>query len=159
MPASTTAKQTARSSGAYANVERMLGAKNMHIDTPIDLHERITEGFPRRTLVHVVEGLRFITPGESLKALNMSARTWHRMKSDRQNPMPLDADQSSRVWNLAEVLSKAEEVLGDREEAEHWLAAPAIGLSSRRPIDLMASPQGAELVKTLLNQMAYGVYA
>jgi putative toxin-antitoxin system antitoxin component (TIGR02293 family) len=57
------------------------------------------------------------------------------------------------------VLTKATEVLGGKEEAEQWLAAPAIGLDSRRPIDLMATPQGAEMVKTLLDQMAYGVYA
>lgn len=68
-------------------------------------------------------------------------------------------DQSARVWNLAEVLAKADEVLGSREDAEHWLAAPAIGLDARRPIDLMDTPQGAELVKTLLDRMAHGVYA
>ncbi len=59
---------------------------------------------------------------------------------------------------MAEILAKAEEVLGSREEAEHWLARPALGLDSRRPTDLMASPQGADLVKTLLEQMEYGVY-
>ena len=45
-----------------------------------------------------------------------------------------------------------------RDDAERWLDSPAIGLNSRRPIELMASPQGAELVRTLLDQMAYGVY-
>jgi uncharacterized protein (DUF2384 family) len=34
-----------------------------------------------------------------------------------------------------------------------------MGLDSRKPIDLMASQQGAELVKTLLARMAHGVYA
>ena len=58
-----------------------------------------------------------------------------------------------------EVLSKAEDVLGSRADAEQWLAARAIGLNSRRPIELLATPQGAELVKTLLDQMAHGVYA
>lgn len=60
---------------------------------------------------------------------------------------------------MAEILAKAEQVLGTREEAEQWLSRPALGLDSRRPIDLMATAQGAELVKTLLEQMEYGVYA
>jgi putative toxin-antitoxin system antitoxin component (TIGR02293 family) len=143
----------------YAHVERVLGAKSWHIESPIELHERIVKGFPRRTMVHLVEGLSIIKPDEGLRALDVSSRTWHRIKAGKQSPAPLDANQSARVWSLAEVLAKAEEVLGAREDAEQWLATPAVGLNSRRPIDLMATPQGAELVRTLLDRMAYGVYA
>lgn len=144
----------------YARVERLLGKKPMHIETPIDLHKRIVEGFPRSTMIELVEGFRVVLLKESFKALNVSSRTWQRIKSETDKKLsPLDADQSARVWNLAEVLAKAEEVMGSREDAEQWLASPAIGLDSMRPIDLMETPQGAELVKTLLEQMAYGVYA
>lgn len=140
----------------FAAVEKVLG-KKMKLSTAIDVHERIEAGFPRILMVHLVEGLSILKIDESFRALNVSARTWHRIKADPG--ARLDKDQSSRVWSLAEVLAKAQEVLGSREDAEHWLAAPAIGLNARRPIDLMATPQGAELVKTLLDQMAHGVYA
>lgn len=142
----------------FARVEHVLGAQPLHIANQIDLHERIAEGLPRQTMVHLVEGLQLLRTDEGLKALNVSARTWHRIKAEQQGAA-LDANQSARVWSLAEVLAKAEEVLGDREDAERWMATPAIGLNSRRPIDLMATPPGAELVKTLLDQMAHGVYA
>lgn len=145
--------------GAYARVESLLGPKSLHIGNPIELHERIAEGLPRRTMVYLIENLTILTLAESFKALNLSSRTWHRIKADKKQSAPLNADQSARVWNLAEVLTKAEEVFGDREDGEQWLATPAIGLNSRRPIDLLATPQGAELVRTLLDQMAYGVYA
>jgi putative toxin-antitoxin system antitoxin component (TIGR02293 family) len=140
----------------FESVERVLGRK-LRLSSPIDVHERIEEGFPRTLMIHLVDGLSILKPDESLHALNVSARTWHRIKADPG--ARLDKDQSSRVWNLAEVLAKAEEVLGSREDAEQWLASPAIGLNSHRPIDLMGTPQGAELVKTLLDQMAHGVYA
>jgi len=143
----------------YARVERLLGPKSLRIRNPIELHERIEEGFPRWTMVHLLDGLISLRLQESFKALNVSPRTWHRIKAGKNRSQPLDADQSARVWNLAEVLTKAVEVFGDRKDAEQWLAAPAIGLNSRRSIDLLATPQGAELVKTLLDQMAYGVYA
>jgi putative toxin-antitoxin system antitoxin component (TIGR02293 family) len=55
--------------------------------------------------------------------------------------------------------SGAIDVLGSKDAAEHWLAAPAIGLDQRQPIDLLQSSEGAELVKTLLTRMDYGVYA
>lgn len=151
-------KPPARTS-PYARVESLLGPKSLRVENPIELHERIAEGLPRRTMVYLIENLTILTLAESFKALNLSSRTWHRIKSEKQQSAPLDADQSARVWNLAEVLSKAEDSLGDRADAERWLVTPAIGLNSRRPIDLMATSQGAELVKTLLDQMAYGVYA
>lgn len=155
-----TTTQTIKTQAAatYARVQRALGTKPMRINSPIELHERIVEGFPRHTMVYLVEGFSVLKHDESFKALNVSSRTWHRIKAE-QKAAPLDANQSARVWSLAEVLTKATEVLGGKEEAEQWLAAPAIGLDSRRPIDLMATPQGAEMVRTLLDQMAYGVYA
>lgn len=143
----------------YARVERRLGADSLHIENPMDLHERLEKGLPRRTMVRLIESLTVLKLAESFRALNVSPRTWHRIKAEPRASARLDADQSARVWNLAEVLTKAEEVLGSREDAEQWMADPAIGLSSRRPIDLLATAHGAELVKTLLDQMAHGVYA
>ena len=146
------------STGPYARVERLLGPELLHIENPIELHERIAAGLPRRTMVYLIDGMTILTLAEIFGALNMSSRTWHRIKADKLRSAPLNADQSARVWNLAEVLAMAEEVVGSREDAEAWLATRAIGLNSRRPIDLLATPQGAELVKTLLERIAHGVY-
>jgi putative toxin-antitoxin system antitoxin component (TIGR02293 family) len=49
-------------------------------------------------------------------------------------------------------------VLGSQQEAEQWLERPAIGLDRRRPIDLLATPAGVELVETFLERLEYGVY-
>lgn len=147
-------------SNPYVRIERVLGETDLHIETPIDLHERIASGLPRQTAVHLLNGLSTLKLDEGVRALGLSMRTWHRIKSDTREDASqrLDADQSARVWNLAEVLTKAEEVFGTREAAEQWMGRPAIGLDSRRPIELMTTAQGAELVKTLLDQMEYGVY-
>ena len=143
----------------FSRVAKLLGSR-LRIQSPIDLHEQIMEGLPRSTAVYLAASLHEIKPDETIRVLNISQRTWHRIKAEKSElAKPLDVDQSSRVWNMAEILATAEDVLGSREEAEQWLTRPAIGLNSRRPIDLMASPQGAELVKTLLTQMEYGVYA
>lgn len=143
----------------FARIAEILGFKR-RIRSPIELHEQIIVGLPRSAAVHLASNLREIKPDEAIRALNISQRTWHRIKAERDGlSKPLDVDQSSRVWNMAEILALAEDVLGSREEAEQWLTRPAIGLDSRRPIDLMATPQGAGLVKTLLTQLEYGVYA
>jgi uncharacterized protein (DUF2384 family) len=86
-------------------------------------------------------------------------RSGQRIKTQKNELSKLlDVDQSDRLWGMAEVLSKAEELMGSREEAEQWLIRPPLALDSRGPIDLMATRQGAELVKTLLNQLGHGVY-
>ena len=71
----------------------------------------------------------------------------------------LSLEQSGRMWQFAEILAKATSVLGSQEEAEQWLERPAIGLDKRRPIDLLATPAGVEMVEDFLERLAYGVYA
>lgn len=155
----TTAKP-ARGGDPFARVSNVLGLRSLRIRSAIELHERIVEGLPRSAAVSLVTGMSRIKLDESMRVLNISSRTWHRMKAGTSDlDKPLDVDQSARVWSMAEILAKAQAVLGTREEAELWLSRPAIGLDSRRPIDLMATPQGAGLVKTLLEQMEHGVYA
>lgn len=138
-------------------VGRALGLYPRAVRSRVELHERIAEGFPRRAALHFVSDLEQIPLEESLHALNVSRRSWQRFKIEPGKL--LDVDQSSRVWNMAEILTRAESVLGSREEAESWMLRAAIGLDGRRPIDLMSTPQGADLVRTLLERMEFGVYA
>jgi putative toxin-antitoxin system antitoxin component (TIGR02293 family) len=56
------------------------------------------------------------------------------------------------------ILAKATEMFGSQQEAEQWLERPAIGLNRRRPIDLLATPAGVELVEDFLKRLEYGVY-
>jgi len=71
----------------------------------------------------------------------------------------LDQNASDRAIRLASVTEQAIEVLDSQEAAERWLSTPAMALDRRRPIDLLQSSEGTELVKTLLTRMDYGVYA
>ena len=59
---------------------------------------------------------------------------------------------------IAEILAKATGVFGDPDDAERWLERPAIGLNQRRPIDLLATPAGTQMVEDLLDRMKYGIY-
>lgn len=71
----------------------------------------------------------------------------------------LTVDQGARLWKFGEVLAKAQEVLGSEDEAIQWLKSPAIGLDQRKPIELLTTTAGAEMVETLLQRMEYGVYS
>jgi putative toxin-antitoxin system antitoxin component (TIGR02293 family) len=127
------------------------------ITSTLDAHELLLDGLPGSALTHFVSHLLFIQTDSLEKAFGMSLRTFQRRK-DAPNK-PLSQEQSGRTWKFAEILAKATDVFGSQEEAERWLERPAIGLDQRRPIDLLATPAGIELVEQYLTRLAYGVYA
>lgn len=124
---------------------------------PFDAHEMLLRGLPGRSLTHLIDSLVVIRRTASLeKAVGMSLRTFQRRKDAPAKP--LSPEQSGRTWKFAEILAKATEVFGSQEEAEQWLERPAIGLDRQRPIDLLATPAGVEMVEDFLHRLEYGVY-
>lgn len=86
----------------------------------------------------------------------MSLRTFQRRKKEAS--AKLSREQSGRAWKFAEILGTATEIFGSQEEAEQFLENPAIGLDQNRPIDLLATPAGVELVEAHLERIRFGVY-
>lgn len=147
--------------GTLHKVTELLGGVRLlsrHVTSRLDAHELLLRGLPPSALDHLVRQLVFIQKTDSLeKAVGMSLRTYQRRKDAPAKP--LSQEQSGRAWKFAEILSRATDVLGSQAEAEQWLERPAIGLDQRRPIDLLATPAGVELVEDYLTRLEYGVYA
>lgn len=121
-------------------------------------HDAVMKGVSGRALTRIWESTRGTLPTDAiLKAIGVSARTAHRIKTDPDKP--LDARTTDGIYRLESVRAMAEEVLGSTEAANEWLNTEAIGLEFRKPIDLVSTSPGAEAVKTLLQRMRYGVYA
>lgn len=135
------------------------GTFKRRLTTTLDAHEVILSGFPGKALVRLSENVAIIRRADTFeKALGLSLRTFQRHKKDGV-ARRLNQEQSGRAWKFAEILEKATDVFGSREEAEQFLERPAIGLDQKRPIDLLATPAGVELVETHLERIKYGVYA
>ena len=125
---------------------------------PLDVHDAIEAGLPGAALHHLVDKLTVLEQDAALeRAMGMSRRTLQRSKTAPERP--LSSEQSGKAWKFAEVLALATDVLGSQDAAERWLSEPAIGLNQRRPIDLLQTPAGTELVETLLRRIDFGVYA
>jgi putative toxin-antitoxin system antitoxin component (TIGR02293 family) len=86
----------------------------------------------------------------------MSLRTFQRRKESASKP--LNKGQSGRAWKFAIILSEATEIFGSQAEAENWMASPASGLNQPRPMDLLATAAGVEIVEEFLERLEYGVY-
>lgn len=135
------------------------GAKVLRhpLRNPLDAHEMLLQGLPGEALSHLFENFVVLRKPASLeKAVGMSLRTFQRRKDVPKKP--LSPEQSGRAWKFAEILAKATAVLGSQEEAEKWLERSAIGLNQRRPIDLLSTPAGVEMVEDFLTRLEYGVY-
>ena len=116
-----------------------------------------SQGMPRAALAYLVaQSALQQSPDFFERALGMSRRTFQRSKHAPRKP--LSKEQSGRTWKFAEILAKAIEVFGSRDEALAWFERPALGLEQRRPIDLLATPAGAKLVEDFLGRLEYGVY-
>ncbi len=144
----------------FQQVASLLGGRRVLRREPgsrLEAHELILHGLPAAALTHLVEGIEILRQPASLeKALGISLRTFQRHRDAPARP--LGREQSGRVWEFAEIVAKATSVLGSRREAEGWLARPATALEQRRPLDLLATPEGRRLVEELLERMEYGVY-
>ncbi|WP_214474007.1 antitoxin Xre/MbcA/ParS toxin-binding domain-containing protein [Mesorhizobium sp. dw_380] len=128
------------------------------VSSPIEAHEMILHGIPSQALESLVTHLAVIDLADAFEnAFGMSERTFQRHKLDHSKT--LSKEQGSRTWNFARTLTKATSVLGSQEEAEKWMIQPAMGLDNRRPIDLLATAAGTELVQEFLERLDYGVYA
>lgn len=147
--------------GELQKIEALLGGSRVlarHLTNALDAHELLLGGLPALALDHLVGNLVVIGKTESLeKAMGMSLRTWQRRKDTPSKPLSLE--QSGRAWKFAEILSKATDIFGSQVEAEQWLDRPAIGLDQRRPIELLGTPAGVELVEDHLDRLEFGVYA
>ena len=141
-------------------VAELLGGQQIlrrQLQNPFEAHEMLMRGLPGKALTHLVQNLVVLSWDDSFaRAIGMSLRTYQRHTS--AGAKLLSQEQSGRTWKLAEILAKATEVLGSRTEAEQWLERPAIGLNQRRPIDLLATPTGVEMVESFLERLDYGVY-
>jgi putative toxin-antitoxin system antitoxin component (TIGR02293 family) len=91
---------------------------------------------------------------ELLHALSLSPRTLVR----RQKEGALSSEESDRVLRIARVAAQAEQVLGGREEAVNWLHRPNRSLGGRKPLDLVRTDAGAELVGDVLGRLEHGVF-
>jgi putative toxin-antitoxin system antitoxin component (TIGR02293 family) len=160
MSATTKKAATEEISQAIHKVAELLGGKRIlshQIYNALDAHELLERGLPAHALDYLMGHLTVLDKTDSLeKAVGISVRTYQRRKDAPSKPLSLE--QSGRTWKFAEILTKTTDIFGSQEEAEAWLERPAIGLDQRRPIDLLSTPTGVELVEDYLTRLQYGVY-
>ncbi|MBB3172573.1 putative toxin-antitoxin system antitoxin component (TIGR02293 family) [Endobacter medicaginis] len=134
--------------------ERHLGRR---VSGPMDVHDVILEGMPSSAAVCLFAELDHLKVDRAMEnAVGFSLRTFQRRRGAPERM--LTREQGGKLWLFAEILALASDVLGTQDAAERWLETPAIALERHRPLDLLATPAGTEMVRDLLGRMRTGVY-
>lgn len=130
------------------------GAKSLRKvpNTPMDWLYLIREGIPTVALdslgvnVHATNDERAQMLGISVRAL-----AWRRHKGI------LSPCESERLFRLAMVITRTEDVFGNLVNALAWLKDPNISLGGVIPIALLDTQIGTELVTDVLGRIEYGI--
>lgn len=126
-------------------------------DDPMAIFRATQAGFPLASVIELVESVEVFKRFNVLaKIVGFSERTLARRMKNKS--AALSPEQSARALFYAQVLEKAEAVLGSRALAEAWMTQPALGLDGEVAIDLLANPVGYELVMDFLHRLEFGVY-
>jgi putative toxin-antitoxin system antitoxin component (TIGR02293 family) len=152
-------KATARAEKGPSRQERiqaLLGgpkAFRKRVSTLLEFHDAAERGLRIFVFDALMENLR-MSGDELLGTLAVSPRTLSR----RQKTGALSPEESDRAMRLARVAAQAEEVLGGRNEAVHWLHQANRSLGGHKPLDLVRTDAGAGLVVDVLGRLEHGVF-
>jgi putative toxin-antitoxin system antitoxin component (TIGR02293 family) len=142
-------------------VELLGGAQVLKrkVRSAMEAHDLLKDGIPAKALYHLVSRISILRAphhGTLQKAVGISLRTYQRSKSKPSKA--LSPEQSGKTWKFAELFSRVEAIFGSKEEAEGWFERPAIALDQHKPIDMLSTVAGVELIEDHLTRLEYGVY-
>ena len=135
-----------------AHVLDILGETTGHHG--FELIQLSREGVTKASLNRLIQQLD-ISQKEMANLLHLSPRTIQRMKETDRLP----AAASGQLIEIAKVLGRAKEILGDTEKAQIWLKSSVTAISGEQPIHLLDTPTGIQWVLDVLGRIEYGVYS
>ncbi|CAN5439646.1 hypothetical protein BH09BAC3_BH09BAC3_36100 [soil metagenome] len=121
-------------------------ARNLH-----DLNKIIGRGLPYRSVRHLMEFLD-LTTREIADLTGVSQRTISRWDDESLiGPLP-----SKNLIKVDSVVHSGIEVFGSEASFKSWLEQPNTALGDDKPVDLLTTPYGAELVEDAIEALKYG---
>lgn len=89
--------------------------------------------------------------------LGVNVRTLQRYKS--QKGYKFQTLQGEKIFEVAEVMNLGKEVFNDDSKFYSWLNTPSYALGDLKPIELIDTSYGIEIVKSELYAIEFGVFA
>ncbi len=121
---------------------------------PNDLISITRHGIFKRNLSLLAEKLSF-TMNEISRVLHVSERTLQRYKDEDR----LSSDISERTLMLTNLYERGVEVFENADNFTDWLRTPLPAFNNQKPIQLLDTSFGFQLILDELGRIEYGVFA
>lgn len=130
----------------------------LNLDIPLhnvyDFIELSRHGINKRNLMFLAKKIDFDIK-ELVKILHISERTLQRYSASKT----LSQEVSERALQLARLYCKGEDVFGDLEQFKQWMLFPSMALGMKKPMDLLDTTFGFQLITDELTKIEYGVFS
>ena len=138
-------------------IENLLGGYEVighTIQTEMDLYELGKKGIPKKSLVALAQNIHMSTRAIT-NILHITERTLQRKKDLDL----INESLSEHIIQIAEVYSRGNDVFDTIEDFQVWITASNTALGNKKPIELLSSRYGAQLVLDELGRVEYGVFS
>lgn len=133
--------------------------------TPAERVAFLKGGVPYEIADQVVSKSRVLDKQELLQALGLPRATYDRRIKDRKD---FPVSEGEKIMGFGRLIGQVEAMLADngatkgfdaRSWLSNWLRTPLPPLGQKKPVDLLDTIEGQNLVSSMLDRMALGVYA
>lgn len=138
-------------------IEDLLGGPDVlgqNINSQMDLFELTRKGLTKKALVNLAQYMH-LSLASMTTILSITERTLQRKKDSDK----LSSFISDQILQLADVYTKGEEVFGTREQVSIWLTKPNKALGYKKPMELLSSSYGVQMVHDVLGRIEHGIYS
>jgi putative toxin-antitoxin system antitoxin component (TIGR02293 family) len=130
------------------------GVVTLATESPLKRIDLVRAGLPAMVLDETAAVLG-IAKSALIKAAGIPVST---AGAQQRSGKPLSAEHSEKILRVLRAMRRAEEVFGE-QEGRAWLTGDVPALAGRRPLDLLDTQDGYELVMNELERIVFGAPA
>ena len=138
-------------------IERLLGGTAVighTLKTEMDMYEISRIGLPKKALLHLISNLNVSIRSMS-PLINMTERTIQRKKDNDL----LNISTTEQILQIAKVYSIGNNVFGSAKNFQTWMNAKNTSLGEKKPIELIPSRYGAQMVLDVIGRIEHGIFS
>ena len=150
-------KQTDSNAGRQGIEKRIKkqGVVVLAAESPLKRIDLVRAGLPAIVLDETAAALG-IPKSALIKAAGIPVST---AGAQLRSGKPLSSEHSEKILRVLRTMKRSEEVFGDKQEGRAWLTGDVPALGGRRPLDLLDTQDGYELVMNELERIVFGAPA
>lgn len=122
---------------------------------PFDLVRAVRKGISYTFFENLTRKIPFLAK-EWAGFLNISTKTLERHKEEKKDFKPV---QGEKIVAISQLLNYGFEVFEDWDNFFYWLRERNIALGNERPVDLLDTNIGIDIVKKELGRIEHGILA